>query len=84
MLLHSGDEDLILFNKTRVSTIDLPQRRFQTYPDISLPEQSITYRVSCNIKLPGYCYTVTKGQMYPAELEVKETTESNTSACYLD
>ena len=36
-----------------------------------------------------YCQSITQtenylGQMYPAELEIKDTTESNTSASYLD
>ena len=36
-----------------------------------------------------YCPLITKtfriiGQMYPPELEIKDTTESNTSASYLD
>ena len=37
-----------------------------------------------------YCQLITQilknylGQMYPAELEIKDTTESNTSASYLD
>ena len=55
--------------------------------------------VVCAVILPfwhvcwckGFCYRTEsdlfenyRGQMYPAELEIKDTTESNTSASYLD
>ena len=36
-----GREVFILFYEIPVSTIELPKRRFQTSPDISLPEKLI-------------------------------------------
>ena len=35
---HSGEGDFILFDKIHVSTIELSNRQFQTFPDISLTE----------------------------------------------
>ena len=41
VVLHSGEGDLILFDKTLVSTKELPKRRSQTFLYISLPEKLI-------------------------------------------
>ena len=36
---HLGEGDFIMFDKISLSTIELPKRRFQTFPDKSLPEK---------------------------------------------
>ena len=39
--VHLGDPDAIMFDEIPTSTIELPDRRFQTFPGISLLEKLI-------------------------------------------
>ena len=38
VMQHLGEGDFIMSDKIPISTIELPEGRFQTFPDISLPE----------------------------------------------
>ena len=49
------------------------------------PQFNFTYRFIDNVlSINNPDFENYLGQMYPAELEIKDTTESNTSASYLD
>ena len=39
VMLHLGEGDFIMFDEIPISTIKLPEGRFQTFPDISLSEE---------------------------------------------
>ena len=39
VMLYLGEGDFIMFDEIPLSTIELPEGRFQTFPDISLPEK---------------------------------------------
>ena len=50
----------------------------------ALNVSNILNQKSVQNKIPPYFQYTNFGQMYPPELEIKDTTESNTSASYLD
>ena len=39
VIAHLGEGDFIMLNEIPISTIKLPEERFQTFPDISLSEE---------------------------------------------
>ena len=39
VMLHLGESDFIMFDEIPISTIELIEGRFQTFPDISLSEK---------------------------------------------
>ena len=49
--VHLGDPDAIMFDEIPTSTIQLPSRRFQTFPDISLLEKLINMKFAPSSEL---------------------------------
>ena len=66
VMLHSGEGDLILFDKIPVPTIELLKRRFQTFLDISLPGKLMgkSHRPQNKTLIRGACPGVSDDQIY--------------------